>query len=47
MDWERCILVLEGGYGTGLWMIQLIRGFWRDATMVCRAAGNYGIEEEQ
>ncbi len=41
MDWERCILVLEG-YGTGLRMIRLIRGFWRNAIMVCRAAGNYG-----
>ncbi len=41
MDWEQCIMVLEG-YGAGPWMIRLIRGFWRDAIMVCRAAGNYG-----
>jgi hypothetical protein len=41
MDRERCILVLEG-YGAGPWMIQLIRGFWHNATMVCRAAGNNG-----
>ncbi len=39
MDWERCIMVLEG-YGTGPRMIRLIRGFWRNAKMVCRAAGN-------
>ena len=23
-------------------MIQLIRTYWRDAIMVCRASGNYG-----
>ncbi len=39
MDWEQCILVLEG-YGAGPRMIRLIHGFWRDAIMVCRAAGN-------
>ncbi len=42
MDWEQCILVLEG-YGAGPRMIQLICGFWHDAIMVCRAAGNYGM----
>jgi hypothetical protein len=42
MDWERCILVLEG-YDAGPWMIRLICGFWRNATMVCKAAGNYGM----
>jgi hypothetical protein len=41
MDRERCLMVLEG-YGAGPRIIQLIRGFWRDAIMVCRAAGNYG-----
>jgi hypothetical protein len=41
MDREWCIMVLEG-YDAGPWMIQLIRGFRRDALMVCRAAGNYG-----
>jgi hypothetical protein len=41
MDQERCLLVLEG-YRAGPRMIRLIRGFWRDALMVCRAAGNYG-----
>ena len=41
MDWERCIMVLEG-YSAGPWMIRLIRGFWRDTIMVCWAAGNYG-----
>jgi hypothetical protein len=35
-------MVLEG-YGAGPWMIQLIHGFWHDAIMVCRAAGNYGM----
>ena len=40
MDWERCIMILEG-YGAGPRMIRLIRGYWRDAIMVCRALGNY------
>jgi hypothetical protein len=39
MDRERCLIVLEG-YGAGPRMIRLIRGFWGDAIMVCRAAGN-------
>jgi hypothetical protein len=34
-------MVLEG-YSAGPWMIRLIRGFWRNSIMVCRAAGNYG-----
>ncbi len=33
-------MVLEG-YGAGPWMIRLICGYWHDAIMVCRAAGNY------
>jgi hypothetical protein len=41
MDRERCIMVLEG-YDAGPRMIRLIHGFWHDAIMVCRAAGNYG-----
>jgi len=41
MDWELCIMILEG-YGAGPRMIRLIRGYWRDAIMVCRAMGNYG-----
>ena len=41
MDWERCIMILEG-YGAGPRMIRLIRGYWRDAIMVCRVLGNYG-----
>ncbi len=41
MDWELCLMMLEG-YGAGPQVIRLIRGFWRDAIMVCRAAGNYG-----
>ncbi len=41
MDWEQCIMLLEG-YGAGPRMIWLIRGHWRDAIMVCRAAGYYG-----
>jgi hypothetical protein len=41
MDWERCIMLLEG-YGAGPRMIRLIRRYWRDAIMVCRAAGYYG-----
>jgi hypothetical protein len=42
MDRERCIMILEG-YEAGPRMIQLIRGFWQDAIMVCRVAGNYGM----
>ena len=41
MDRERCLLILEG-YGAGPNMIRLIRNFWTNATMVCRASGNYG-----
>jgi hypothetical protein len=41
MDRERCFLTLEG-YGTGPNKVRLIRIFWREATMVCRASGNYG-----
>ena len=41
IDRERCILLLEG-YGAGLQMIRLVCGYWRDAIMVCRAAGFYG-----
>jgi hypothetical protein len=40
MDREQCLMILEGCAGPR--MIQLIRSFWRDAIMVCRAAGNYG-----
>ncbi len=35
-------MILEG-YGAGPRMIRLIRGYWRDAIMVCRALGNYGM----
>ncbi len=42
MDWERCIMLLEG-YGAGPWMIRLIHEYWRDAIMVCQAAGYYGV----
>jgi hypothetical protein len=42
MDRERCIGILEG-YGAGPRMIRLIQGYWRDAIMVCRASGNYGL----
>jgi hypothetical protein len=31
---ERSIMLLEG-YGAGPWMIRLIRGYWRDAIIVC------------
>jgi hypothetical protein len=40
MDRERFLLIQEG-YDVGLNMVRLIRNFWRDATMVCRASGNY------
>jgi hypothetical protein len=38
MDRERCLLILER-YGAGPNMIRLIRNFWANATMVCRASG--------
>jgi hypothetical protein len=41
IDRERCLLILEG-YGVGPGMIRLIRNFWRNAVLVCRASGNYG-----
>ena len=41
MDRERCLLILEG-YGVGPNMIRLIRNFWHNAVLVCRASGNYG-----
>jgi hypothetical protein len=40
MDRERCLLILEG-YGAGPNMVWLVRNFWKEATMVCRASGNY------
>ncbi len=41
MDREQCILILEG-YGAGPRLIRLARTYWREAIMVCRAAGYYG-----
>jgi hypothetical protein len=41
MDREQSIMLLEG-YGARPRMIRLLRGYWRDAIMVCQAAGNYG-----
>jgi hypothetical protein len=41
MDRERCIMILEE-YSVGPRMVRLIRNYWRDAIMVCRASGNYG-----
>jgi len=41
MDRERCILLLEG-YGAGPRLVRLVRTYWRDAIMVCGAAGYYG-----
>jgi hypothetical protein len=41
MNREWVIMLLEG-YRAGPQMIWLIRGYWRDAIMVCRAAGYYG-----
>jgi hypothetical protein len=41
MDRECCLLIL-GGYGVGPKMIRLIRNFWPNVTMVCRASVNYG-----
>jgi hypothetical protein len=42
MDREQCILILEG-YGVGPRMIRLIRNFWCNAVLVCKASGNYGV----
>jgi hypothetical protein len=39
MDREQYIMILEG-YGAGPWMVRLIRGFWRNAIMVCHTAEN-------
>ncbi len=41
MDRQRCLLILEG-YGRGSNMVHLILTFWREATVVCHALGNYG-----
>jgi hypothetical protein len=41
MDRERCLLIFEG-YGAGPNMVCLVRTFCWDATMACRALGNYG-----
>ena len=41
MDWEHCILLLEG-YQGGPQMIRLVCGYWRDTIMVCQAARYYG-----
>ena len=42
MDRERYRLVIEG-YRAGPNMRRLIRHFWDNAQMVCRALGNYGM----
>ena len=42
MDREQCILILED-YGVGPRMIRLIRNFWCNALLVCRASRNYGV----
>ncbi len=34
-------MLLEG-YGAGPLLVRLVRVYWRDAIMVCRAAGYYG-----
>ncbi len=39
MDRERCLMILEGDYGAGPNMIRLIRNFWANPIMVCRASG--------
>jgi hypothetical protein len=40
MDREQCIMILEG-YEAGPQIVRLIHGFWQDAVMVRRVAGNY------
>ncbi len=42
MDREWCLLVLEG-YEAGPNIRQLIRHFWENPQMVCRASGNSGV----
>ena len=39
---DRFIMILEG-YGAGPQMIRLIRTYWCDTIMVCRAPGNYDM----
>lgn len=41
MDRSRCIHILEG-YGVGEQAMQLIRNFWDQASLACRAQGRYG-----
>ena len=41
MDRDRCLLIVEA-YGVGPNMLRLIKAFWDEATLVCRAMGRYG-----
>ncbi len=41
MDRGRCLEILRG-YGVGLNILRLIKQFWDNAVLVCRADGNFG-----
>ena len=41
MDRDRCLAILEA-YGVGPNMLRLIKYFWDNAVLVCRAGGYYG-----
>ncbi|EJK60561.1 hypothetical protein THAOC_19061 [Thalassiosira oceanica] len=41
MDRDRCMAIMEG-YGVGPNMLRLIRTFWDEQKLVCRAAKRYG-----
>ena len=41
MDRDRCLEILVA-YGVGPKMCRLIKYFWDNADLVCRASGNYG-----
>ena len=41
MDRDRCLEILEA-YGVGPKLLRLLRFFWENAQMVCRAGGCYG-----
>jgi hypothetical protein len=45
LDWERCLKILAG-YDVRPNLLCLQEKFWKDAKMVCRACGNYGLSFE-
>ncbi len=41
MDCKRCLNLLWA-YGVGPKMLRLIKAFWNQSILACRACGNYG-----